>query len=130
MRRERKTDEVADGEVVRTRLLVKDSLRDHQPGYRDYLPDAADAAQRRKEARDAYIKRTCDAWRNPYPLRDAPEPDAGTELLRRHMRTEPDGDDGDSAQAQKDAAYEAYKNRLQTAWQSVEQARKRVTAEV
>jgi len=73
--------------------------------------ETADEARKiRAEARDGYIKRTCNAWKMPQdqePDDETVEPDA--DVLRRHL--EPD----DAAKARR-AAYEDYKQRIQQAW--------------
>src|SRR5215471_5101381 len=125
---------VPDGGVVRTRVTLMDgrpiNARDHQPHF------ATDTTARRA-TRDAYfemVRRAENAWRTP--ARDAAEPDSSSppEVMRRHLRTEPD----DDAQARRDRAYADYCAKVSQAWQqanptvranSVERQRKQWTAE-
>jgi hypothetical protein len=136
MRRKRITDDdddlhrdvARDGEVVHCPVHLRDARQQavaamrwphhadrqtgdadyHRPGYRISVDSDARAGAR--AARDAMIERVSSAWRTPG--RDAAEPDAAEELLRRHMRTEPD----DDAQARRDRAYSDYCDRLGSAW--------------
>jgi len=70
----------------------------------------------------------------PKPHIDAVEPDnsSPSEVMRRHLRTEPD----DDAQARRDRAWKSYCDQLSTAWQTspeaataVERQRRQFTAE-
>ena len=73
-----------------------------------------DARAKALAARDQMIQRARDAWKRP-PVRDAAEPDQGSrpeERMRRHLRTE----EGAEAQARRDAAWAAYRDRLGNAW--------------
>jgi hypothetical protein len=114
---------VRDGEHVKVSILAMDSVQrqiyykqnafdatNHQPHYGRVTDAAAEA--RRTAAYDAMVRRLQDAWR--LRPKDAAEPDAGTELLRRHLRTEPD----DNAQARRDAAWARYRDQLGRAWQA------------
>jgi hypothetical protein len=75
--------------------------------------NARDARTAAQDARDAYVRRLCDAWRTPSC--DAAGPDAGTQLLHRHLRgTEED----DNAAAAREKSYAAYKARLERAWRN------------
>lgn len=76
---------VRDGESVRTRMVLMDSVTpefafdadNHRPGYRmSSVPAVLDARAKAREARDAYIERTVNAWRRP--TRDFVEPDQST----------------------------------------------------
>jgi len=90
---------------------------------RERSSDARDARAAARDARDAYVRRLCDAWRAP--SRGGGEPDAAEELLRgapdpgdpsammaRHLRTE----EPDEAQARRDAAWAQYRDQLGNAW--------------
>jgi hypothetical protein len=91
-------EEVEDGEVVTTRLMLKDSggdlLRGNSSGYHVTTDDAA-VMDARRQARDEYIARTCDAWK----MKDRPQPDMGTrpaELAwRRPLVAGPESDAGE-----------------------------------
>jgi hypothetical protein len=89
------------------------------------------AADVRTAAYDGYVKRLTEAWKpsrpvNPTaafarvgfrpPARDAAEPDnaSSAEIMRRHLRTEPD----DDLQQRKDKAYADYVARISEAWRS------------
>ena len=120
-------DEVRDGETVRTRMVLTDTvpaafafdgddLSLHRPGYRMMTSDAAvlDARAKARDAYDEYCRRISNAWRRP--IRDFAEPDLGSrpEELRRHLRTEPD----DDAQARRDRAWADYCGRISNAWRT------------
>src|SRR5262249_27181165 len=64
------------------------------------------------DARTEYVKRLTDAWRTP--ARDPAQGSKPEELMRRHVRTDPD----DDAQARKDASWEAYREQLGNAWKN------------
>jgi hypothetical protein len=132
-------DIIPDGGSVHVPLM----LRDHQPNY--HQPGYHVADQRiedvRHQAREAWIKDMTQAWKRPGLIRDAAEPDAGSELLRRrpdepdadvgerlrgHLRTDPD----DDAQAKRDAAWLDYKETLGRAWQTLGQTNPNNAAEV
>jgi hypothetical protein len=104
--------------------------RKRRPPDDDDDDDADDARRRKRAARDAYVRKICDAWRTP--ARDAAEPDNSSppEVMRRHLRgDEPDHDAGAmlrghlsteasaGAQAKRDAAWARYRDNLQNAWQ-------------
>jgi hypothetical protein len=76
----------------------------HQPGFR--MTDGRDAA---RAARDAWIEKTCNAWKTP--TSDAAEPDA-SEASRTLLR----GEEPDDPQARRDAAWHEAKKRLGEAW--------------
>jgi hypothetical protein len=130
-------DVVADGESVRGPLMLKDGWPNRSGFVSVNSPAVRDAQRMARDARQAWIKRMCDAWRMPVsvtPVKDAAEPDAAEALLRRHLGTEPD----DDAQARRDRAYADYCARVSQAWQqpnpaaranSVERQRKQWTAE-
>jgi hypothetical protein len=63
------------------------------------------------------VKKLGDSWRLPH--HDAAEPDLGSppEVLRRHLRTEPD-EPGADHQARRDKAWAAYKDQLGNAWRT------------
>jgi hypothetical protein len=72
------------------------------------------AVDARAAATAAYyqmVQRLQDAWRMP---RDGGEPDAATQLLRGHLRTEPDND----AQSRRDRAWSQYRDQLGNAWRT------------
>jgi len=118
-------DMVRDGDTVRTPLYLVDAVRfeDGQPHFLRAVDEASksktvldlDAARdAARAARESWIKQMCDAWKRP-PTRDASQPDLGTraeEMMRRHLRTEPDYD----AQARRDAAWAQYRDQLGNAW--------------
>jgi len=77
-----------------------------------------DAATVRRLAYDAYCQRLRDAWRGTEKLgrpnfSDAAEPDAGNQLLGRHLSAEPVA----NARAARESSYEEYRRRLGNAWQ-------------
>jgi hypothetical protein len=78
----------------------------------------ADARDARMAARDGYIKRLTNAWRTP--ARDAAEPSIHSppEDLARMRRHVYGAEDPDDPVAKKQAAYEAYRNKLSNAWKS------------
>jgi hypothetical protein len=154
MRRRRDDDDdgvsgmAEDGEVVRRPVLLLDGGRDFawgRPGYHvtdDQQVTDQKVRDARMIARDEMIRRAESAWKRPTrAVWDGPEPDSGTppsEMMRRHLNVDPDGDD--DAQAKRDAAWEAYKDQLQNAWKTpgcdpnaaagIEAMRRRVTNEV
>jgi hypothetical protein len=80
-----------------------------------------DAADARRSSYDAMVARLTNAWRMParVPLPDAGPrvgggPDAAEQLLRRHLRSEPD----DGAQARRDRAWAQYRDQLGNAWKA------------
>jgi len=85
--------------------------------------DARSIADARAHANASYhamVRRLQDAWRTP--SHDGAEPDAGTQLLHRHLRgTEED----DNAAAAREKRYAAYKARLESAWRNPAAAAKR-----
>src|SRR5262249_20648545 len=72
---------------------------------------ATDARSMSRSSYDAMCERLRNAWRSP--SHDAHEPDnsSSAEVMRRHLRTEPD----DNAQARRDRAYQDYTTRLSEA---------------
>jgi hypothetical protein len=79
---------------------------------------AVDAATVRRAAYDAYCSRLREAWRGTEICRrrqisDAAEPDAGNQLLGRHLSAEPVA----NARAARESSYEEYRRRLGSAWQ-------------
>jgi hypothetical protein len=74
----------------------------------------AAARERRRTARNEYVRRLTDAWRHlPSKTSDAPEPNLGSrpaELMQAHLPTEESG----QAQARRDAAWAAYRNGRQS----------------
>jgi hypothetical protein len=77
-----------------------------------------DAATARRAAYDAYCQRLRDAWRGTEKLgrpnfSDAGEPDAGNQLLGRHLSAEPVA----NARGARESSYEEYRRRLGSAWQ-------------
>jgi hypothetical protein len=123
-------DVLADGQSVKVPLYLCDEavqraiagvdLRDHQPGFR-YATDAARAVVR--DARNEMIRRAENAWRTP---RDAAEPDAAVELLRRRVPAPHDDPSGamrghlepDAAAAAREKAWRARCVALENAWRS------------
>jgi hypothetical protein len=118
-------DVARDGEHVRCPMQFMDGLqgavalggvdlRDHAPGYRSSSDQLVSDAQRAARlARQTWIKDISSAWKRP--ARDVgAEPDAANELLRRHLRTEPD----DDAQSRREKIYNDYKTRLTEAWRT------------
>lgn len=74
---------VRDGESVKVSFFLMDARQRrfatfdaaaHQPGYR-FASDAA-MERRRHEARDAYIDRTVNAWKQPRDQKPDDDPDA------------------------------------------------------
>src|SRR5262245_52092319 len=122
-------DLARDGETVRTRLTMMDSVRFgpdgprfmrsveeaalHQPGYRDAASNSSESEEARdaaRAARDAYVRDLTSAWRTP-PARDAAtdpgetDPDAAVAIERRQERER-------SPDAARAAAYEQYKREI------------------
>jgi hypothetical protein len=120
---------VPPGGVVRVPMYLLDSVQrqiasqtfdGHRPGYAQ-LTDAQIAT--RRAARDAMIRRAENAWRTP---RDAAEPDAAVELLRRPVpppHYDPSGAmrghlEPDAAAAAREKAWRARCVALENAWRS------------
>jgi hypothetical protein len=111
-----------DGESVRTPLVLMDSVQrqiaatfdadSHRPHF---ARPTADARAASRAAYDEMCARLREAYKMPH--RDAAEPDRGTppaELMRRHLRTEPD----DNAQARRDRQWAEYCDRVSNAWRT------------
>jgi hypothetical protein len=122
---------VADGEVVRVPLHLMDARQ--VAVYRHFHPDnhrphfvtsndaaALDARREAKAAYDEMCKRATEAWRTP--VRDAAEPDASTELPKRHLGSEPDEDDAARAEKIRERTRAEYLDQLQNAWRTNPQA--------
>jgi hypothetical protein len=116
--RDRDREVCKDQEVVRCPIWLMDGMqraiadvdpRDHQPHF---VTDTTDARRIARDARDQYVRRLTSAWQTP--SRDAAAPDASEELLRKHLRSEPD----DNAQARREAAYRDSVQRIQNAWRT------------
>jgi hypothetical protein len=78
------------------------------------VTDPRDARRASRASYDAMCLRLQDAWRHPV---DAAQPDAfgsDPDVMRRHLRTDPD----DDAQARRDAAYQNYTSSLSEAWKN------------
>ena len=102
-------DEALDGETVRTRMVLMDSMFGHRPGYAA-LNDAM--ITKRRAARDAYICDLSFAWDGRKRRREpeenyAEEAAAGSAADRREI-----------ADARRMAAYQAMCGRLADAWKS------------
>src|SRR5262249_29381518 len=116
--------------VVRNERAWMDARRKPPPPDNDEDDDElemADARAKAGVARRQWIRKLQDAWRSPSRDAGVPdpgiassrpwqgnEPDASEQLLRQHLRTEPDA----TAQAKRDAAWNEYRQRLSTAWQT------------
>src|SRR5262245_14600083 len=77
---------VPDGTVLRVPLFMCDAVQRavagdlslHQPGFRTVSDAANTARDAAREARSAWIKQMCDAWKHPRTC-DAAEPDTNRE---------------------------------------------------
>src|SRR5256885_16314639 len=103
---------IADGDSVRVRVDVMDQRRffdfsnveflDHQPHYGRASDAVLDA---RKQARDAYVRRTCEAWRTAGRVQsnkdaDPTEPDPNAaNAVQRELETWQGRDPVDVARA-------------------------------
>jgi hypothetical protein len=116
---------VRDGEHVQVPIYAMDAVQrkiaavafdasKHQPGYRQVHATDAMAEARRTSAYDGMVRRLQDAWR--LRSKDAGQPDnsSSAEVMRRHLRTEPDN----NAQDRRDKAWASYKDQLNNAWRS------------
>jgi hypothetical protein len=130
---------VADGESVRCPLYLCDATqramvakygvfdaRDHQPGFRS-VSDAAvrDARTAARDARDAYVRRTCEAWRTAGRVQskqdaDPSEPDPNAaNAVERELETWQGREPAELArdvEARRRAVHAEFCNTLSNAW--------------
>jgi hypothetical protein len=102
-------DEALDGETVRTRMVLMDSMFGHRPGY---APVALADAMAAKRARQEMIDRASNAWRGDGRIRRR-EPDDEDRLNRERPS---DRASREVADAAKTASYLAMVGRAENAW--------------
>jgi len=106
-----------DGRGLRVPMMT----RDHQPGFRS-LSDTA-VRDARHEARDGYVRRTCEAWRTAgHVQQDAdptkPDPSAAIAIQQQLERWQ--GRDlaelTEAVEARRRTAHAEFAQRLSNAW--------------
>jgi hypothetical protein len=123
-------DIVADGQSVRVPVYLMDNVqreiafdaRDHQPHFGRPSDAVLDA---RKQARDAYIRRTCEAWRTAGRVQskqdaDPSEPDPNAaNAVERELETWQGRDPAELAravEARRRRTHAEFSERLSNAW--------------